>query len=427
MNFSCFPIFPPAILSFRRFSICFIIIFGIAFIPGVNALWAEPVRKEVRWQEVPYSGGYIVEVVDRESGSRLIYQRVARPPFFFELDNGAYRLRILTLNRWEQAEISSDWVLFRIEPPLLASELTPEPEEVALPAQPQQAPDIGPGQIQETAEPEAAPALPDEPETDLSAPHYQEGAIIVPLLVHKGLSPFQSYVRDNFYGEVFLLNRPVRLIGLNESNVLGLPVDRLGFWGLWEQDHLVRELPYRQHEPFYFPLLRFRAGWKNLLLKGLYLSIQSEFFALSAMTVPDRAAEVYRSSPSHLHSLNISYRLPLKEGLDLVTGIQPLGLMYRILGISNGKFGVGALFVGPLGYIASSEMLNPALLLYMRSQNDLLGFYISAWDLLWGASLGLQYSAGKHMVWELTVYARGSYRPFALIDWGLEASAGFRL
>ena len=345
---------------------------------GLPVLGAEPVRKEARWEQVPNNGGYIVEIKSVASGVRLIKQYVTRPPLVFSVEPGMYRLRIITLNRWGQPESSSDWVNFNTDMP--------------------------------------APIVQFQGPTALATTRNfkDDGVVIVPLPERKGLSPFEKNLRHYFYSEVFLLNRPFETWGTG----------RIG----GKQNHSP-DILFDDDLPSYFLMLRYRIGVKGIAegigLDGFSFGLQSEILPLHSQLSLYHRLQTYNIPSSSLHSVDLTYKLPLADRCNLVATFFPVAFLYRTLGIRYGGNN-NIDFFAPMNYTAGSEDIEVAIPISVKNFRNFFELYLPIIDHFFGGRISLQYNAGKNLVLNTSAYFWASYSQTKIVDWALETTIGIR-
>ncbi|WGK70144.1 hypothetical protein P0082_04590 [Candidatus Haliotispira prima] len=347
------------------------------------ALPAEPVQKEVRWQEAPNSSGYILEVQNSKSGNRVVYEQVRRPPFSFYVEPGEYRLRILTLNRWGQPENISDWTPFRIEaaPP-------PEPEPIPVVTEDTVPENIVAEEVKDTEK------VPEEVSIEVLIPEPGEVSPLPP----KDLS-------RNIYVEIYSTGLPVQV---------------------WDLPGAAGELQFNHYALTYSSIARLRAGYKNIGRSGLYFGVQSEVFASSALRLHiDSNLEIYSIPDTQMYSLDVGYKFKLSPGFYITANLSPLSL-FRQASLISYQGTPYVIFFGPMSHIQDSGLLDAITSDLTENREGTFQLYLSTWYALFGAAVKLEYNTGKHLVLNLSAFFWADYARFSFMDWALEATAGFR-
>ncbi len=123
-------------IRFRPFF--FVLFFGIVGFLGAQDLPAQ--SYSFRWKSVDGAGAYLAEVQD-PSGKIVVSQKVAddQTSLTVSLTPGPYSLRLTTLNRFLEAEASTDWVPIHIAAPsapeiAVSNAVTPASRNFQLPS-----------------------------------------------------------------------------------------------------------------------------------------------------------------------------------------------------------------------------------------------------------------------------------------------------
>ena len=89
---------------------------------------SESGKSVIRWKDVPYSDGYIVEI--RDSAGKTVVKKTTDKNHYKidDLFEGEYEFRLTVINRLGEPEVSSDWKRFRVVKTAKPEKLLSEPE-----------------------------------------------------------------------------------------------------------------------------------------------------------------------------------------------------------------------------------------------------------------------------------------------------------